>query len=106
VPANGQEMIELSQREGTQPSFWRRWGGLILGALLSIGAIFWLASTLDFQQLLLRLRDVNYAWLVVGLLTVLLHLNELSTDRKIEISYRLPESKGVHGYETVSCVYV
>jgi hypothetical protein len=83
-------MIELSQREGTQPSFWRRRGRLILGVHLSMGVVFWLASPLDFQKLLLRLRDVNYAWVVVGLLTGLLYLIDLSTHRKIEISYRLP----------------
>jgi uncharacterized protein (TIRG00374 family) len=67
-------MIELPQEESTQPSFWRRWGRLILGALLSVGVIFWLARTLNFQQVLLTLRDVNYGWVIVGLLTVLLTL--------------------------------
>jgi uncharacterized protein (TIRG00374 family) len=45
-----------------------------LGALISVGVIFWLARIFDLQQILLALRDVNYAWVLVGLLTVLLTL--------------------------------
>jgi uncharacterized protein (TIRG00374 family) len=68
------ETIELSLAVDVRPSFWRRWGRFILGTLLSMGVIFWLATTLDIRQILLTLRDVNYAWVMVGLLAVFLTL--------------------------------
>jgi uncharacterized protein (TIRG00374 family) len=42
--------------------------------LISVGVMFWLARTIDLQQILFALRDVNYAWVLVGLLMVLLTL--------------------------------
>jgi uncharacterized membrane protein YbhN (UPF0104 family) len=67
-------MIEAFLTERTQSSLRRQWRRFILGAILSIGVIFWLVRTLDFRQTLLVLRDVNYAWVIVGLLTVLFTL--------------------------------
>jgi uncharacterized protein (TIRG00374 family) len=71
---NRQKMSVSSAGGSTQPSLWLRRGRLVLGALISVGVIFWLARTFDLQQILLALRDVNYAWVLVGLLMVLLTL--------------------------------
>ena len=71
---NRQKMSVSSAGGSTQPSLWLRRGRLVLGALISVVVIFWLARTFDLQQILLALRDVNYAWVLVGLLMVLLTL--------------------------------
>jgi uncharacterized protein (TIRG00374 family) len=67
--------VGVSFIEGsTQSSLWLRRARFVLGALISIGVILWLAKTIDLQQILFALRDVNYVWVLVGLLTVLLTL--------------------------------
>jgi uncharacterized membrane protein YbhN (UPF0104 family) len=94
---DGQCMAEISLEKGAQPSFWHRWGRLILGVLVSVGVIFWLGRTLDLRQILIALRDVNYAWVVVGLLMVLLTLwarvlrwHALLDSRQVTASGALP----------------
>jgi uncharacterized protein (TIRG00374 family) len=60
---------------GAQASFLRRgWWRLSLGMLLSMVVILWLAKNLDFRQVLLALQEVDFFWVSLALLTVLLTL--------------------------------
>lgn len=55
-------------------SFPRAWLRPTLGLLISAGAILWLATTLDFRQVLLVFQTINYRWVGIGCLTVCLTL--------------------------------
>jgi uncharacterized protein (TIRG00374 family) len=55
-------------------TFGRRWGRLILGTMIGLGIVVWLAATLDFQNVVLALRGVDTIWVGLSLLTVLLTL--------------------------------
>jgi uncharacterized membrane protein YbhN (UPF0104 family) len=52
-------------------SAWRRWGRLGLGLIISLGVMLWLVATLDMQQVVLALRQADYAWVSLGLVAVI-----------------------------------
>ena len=47
---------------------------LILGGVITVGIMYWLATTLDFQQVRRSLQEVDYIWIGLGVLTVLITL--------------------------------
>jgi uncharacterized membrane protein YbhN (UPF0104 family) len=60
----------FGDRHRTRPA-WRRWGRLGLGLTISLGVILWLVTNLEIQQVVLALRQADYAWVSLGLVAVI-----------------------------------
>ncbi|MFQ5614030.1 MAG: lysylphosphatidylglycerol synthase transmembrane domain-containing protein [Anaerolineae bacterium] len=73
-PEHPPSLPNLKRRLSSLSSFWQGWGQLILGALFSLAVIIWLAANLDLQQVVKTLRQVDYLWVGLGALAVVLTL--------------------------------
>lgn len=67
-------MSEVEDTKRTPLSTRIGWGRLIMGAVLSIAIIYWLVRTVDVRQVVIAVRQVSGAWVMAGLLAVLVTL--------------------------------
>jgi len=71
-------MPMTNNSDTTASTAWRNRLHTGLGLLFSSGLLIWLFTTLDWRQVWLALRQANYAWVGLGLLTVLLNIGTRS----------------------------